>query len=580
MAKTLITRQWRIRLSTALVCSAFGWQANAADQSDYSGYRTFEQIETQLQALAKQHPERLQLQQIGKSAGGKPLYFLSIAAAGKVKPEQRPALFVGANIAGFHHAGSEAAMHLITSLANSSDKKITDLLATRTLYIAPLLNPDAHAALFQTPRQLRSRNAGKIDHDLDGLIAEDDTDDLDGNGIITQMRIADPTGDMIIDPKDPRRMIKADASKGERGTHRVFTEGKDDDKDGLYNEDGVGGIIPDRNFAAGFPVGDTDAGRWPSQAPETQAIMDALLARPNIAMAVVFGPANQLLSAPTGFERITPPGATPAAEANKPEADDLKILTKLADPYKKSLEQKGLDSRRSARQTGKGSFANWLYFHYGVQTIELDVWGAPTAKAASSSNANANTNTNANEKAATPNPERDLLAYLSEHQASAIVAWKKIKLSDGTEVEVGGIDPFAEYAPSMKSLEPALAVHGEQIMDWAGKLGQLTLVEAKIEAKGNDVWLVSAVGALQGEFPSHTKLAARMRNKIPVRLEMRTGKNVSSLTLNRAVTTERLDSSSTIKAEWLVKGSKGSTVDIALWSNQAGRVLRTMTLGE
>lgn len=574
MAKTAITRQWRVTLATTLVCSVFGWQANAADQSDYSGYHTFEQIEAQLQTLAKQHPERLQLHSIGHSAGGKPLYFLSIAAAGKVKPEQRPALFVGANIAGFHHAGSEAAMHLITNLANSTDKKVTDLLATRTLYIAPLLNPDAHAAMFQTPRQLRARNAGKIDHDLDGLIAEDDADDLDGNGIITQMRIKDATGNMMIDPKDPRRMIKADASKGERGTHRVFIEGKDDDKDGLYNEDGAGGIMPDRNFAAGFPVADTDAGRWPSQAPETKAIMDALLARPNIAMAVVFGPANQLLFAPTGFERITPPGATPAAEANKPEAEDLKILASLAEPYKKSLDQAGLDSKRSARQTGKGSFANWLYFHYGVQTIELDVWGAPTVKTATPTPATTS------DKKTPPDPERDLLAYLSEHNPSAIVPWKKIKLDDGTEVEVGGIDPYAEYAPAIKELEPALAVHSEQVLNWAGKLGQLELIETKAEAKGDDVWLVSAVGALQGDFPSHTKLAAKMRNKIPVRLEIHPSKSVKNLTLNPAVIAERLDSSGTIKAEWLVKGSKGSKVDIALWSNQAGRVLRTVTLGE
>lgn len=572
MTKTRVAPQLqlRVKLATALMCSAFAWQAHATDL----GYRTFEQIEAQLQTLAKQHPGRVHLHSIGKSAGGKSLYLLSIAEAGKVKPEHRPALFVGANIAGFHHAGSEAALHLIDTLAKSSDKKITDLLATRTVYIAPVLNPDAHAALFQTPRQLRTKNVGKLDHDLDGLVAEDDANDLDGNGIITQMRIKDATGDMIIDPKDPRRMIKADASKGERGTHRIFIEGKDDDKDGLYNEDAAGGIVPDRNFAAGFPVADSDAGAWPGLASETKAIMDALLARPNIAMAVVFGPANQLLSAPTGFERITPPGATPAAEANKPEADDVKILASLAEAYKKSLDQAGLDSKRSARQTGKGSLANWLYFHYGVQTIELDVWGAPTVKMATPTPATAN------DKKVAPDPERDLLAYLSEHNSTSMVPWKKIKLDDGREVEVGGIDPFAEFAPPIKALEPAIAVHSEQLITWAGKLGQLELVETKVEAKGGDVWLVSAVGALQGDFPSHTKLAAKMRNKIPVRLEMRPGKNVSSLTLNRAATAERLDSSGTIKAEWLVKANQGSTVEIALWSNQAGRVLRTITLGE
>lgn len=550
-----------------------------------SDYRNFETIEKQIQAFAQKHPDRIKVQVIGKSSGGDALYFVQIAGAGKVNPNKRPALFVGANIAGFHHAGSEAAMHLIETLATSKEKKVEDLLASRTIYVAPVLNPDAHNALFATPRQLRAGVDGKLDHDLDGLIAEDGADDLDGNGIITQMRIKDPSGDMMIDPKDPRRMIRADTSKGERGTHRVYIEGKDDDRDGIYNEDGIGGIHPDRNFPAGFPVADTSAGPWPGVLSETKSIMDAVLAHKNIAMAVVFGPANQLLSAPTGFERITPPGATPAAEANKIEADDLKTLASLSEGYKKSLEQAGLDSKRSAKQTGKGSFANWLYFHYGVQTVELDVWGAPSAKAATAENTNSGANPAARptaNPAATgkPDSEKDLLNYLTSNAPESIIAWKAVKLPDGTEVEVGGIAPYAEYAPTTKVLEPALKVHTSQILDWSSKLAQLEILETKVVAQGNDVWKISAVGGVQGELPTHSKLATRMRNKLPVRLEMRPGQGVTTLTLNRAATVERLEPATTIKAEWLVKGSKGSTVDIGLWTNQAGQALTTITLGK
>ncbi len=548
-------------------------------------YRNFETIEKQIQAFSQKHPDRVKVQVIGKSTGGDAIYFVQIAGAGKINPNKRPALFVGANIAGYHHAGSEAAMQLIETLATSKEKKVEDLLANRTIYIAPVLNPDAHNALFATPRQLRAGVDGKLDRDLDGLIAEDGADDLDGNGIITQMRIKDPSGDMMIDPKDPRRMIKADISKGERGTHRVLIEGKDDDKDGIYNEDGVGGIHPDRNFPAGFPVADTNAGPWPGVISETKSIMDAVLAHKNIALAVVFGPANQLLSAPTGFERITPPGATPAAEANKLEADDLKTLAGLGDTYKKSLDQAGLDSKRSAKQTGKGSLANWLYFHYGVQTIELDVWGAPTTKAPTADGATAAANPSArpapaSSPTAKADSEKDLLNYLSTNAPESIVAWKSIKLPDGTEVEVGGLAPYAEYAPSAKTLEPALKVHTNQIIEWGGKLAQLEILETKVTAQGNDVWKISAIGGIQGDLPTHSKLATRMRNKLPVRLEMRPGQGVTALTLNRAATVERLEPATTIKAEWLVKGSKGSTVDVGLWTSQAGQAMTTITLGK
>jgi len=85
---------------------------------------------------------------------------------------------------------------------------------------------------------------------------------------------------------------------------------------------------------------------------------------------------------------------------------------------------------------------------------------------------------------------------------------------------------------------------------------------------------------MQGEFPTHSKLATRMRNKLPVRLEMRPGKGVTALTLNRAATVERLEPASTIKGEWLVKGAAGSTITVGLWTDQAGQALTTITLGK
>jgi hypothetical protein len=567
-------------------------------------YRNVEAVEKELLALSLKYPNRIKVETIGKSAGGRSLYFVQISKEGKVPANKRPALFVGANIAGFHHAGTEAAMNLIETLAASNDQKIDTLLSSKTIYVAPLLNPDAHNAMFAKTRFLRAGNETKIDKDLDGFIAEDGVDDLDGNGVITMMRIKDANGTMLVDPDNPRRMMKADPNKGERGNYRLMQEGKDDDNDGLYNEDGVEGIFPDRNFAAGFPVADAHAGRWPGLSPESKAIMDALVARKNIAMAVVYGPSNQLLTAPKGFERPTPAGAKPSNEANRIEADDLKVLATLGDSYKKSLEQAGLDNKRIGKQTGAGSFANWLYFHYGVQTIELDVWGVPKLKVIAKNNAANTDQTGKPVVGGMPNKdaakdatkeatkdstkdtnkdtdnEKDLYAYIDTNVPEAYTPWKAITLANGEKVEVGGLDPFAEYAPPAQLLAPAIAVHTDQIIALTGKLAQLEIIDTKVVSQGNDVWLITAVGGVQGELATHTKLATRMKNKIPVRLEMKLGKGVSSIVLNRAVVRERLEPAATIKGEWLVKGEKGSTVDIGLWAEQAGQVRTTVTLGK
>jgi len=149
--------------SMSVAALAAGASAASAPLTD--GYHRFSEVEHQLQAWSKEHPE-IQLLTLGKSAGGRPIYAVLIAAPGTapndVPPDERPAVFVGANIAGYHNAGTEAALDLIQRLIErlaGKDAGATALLRERTFYIAPALNPDAHDALFTKPRARRSGNA-------------------------------------------------------------------------------------------------------------------------------------------------------------------------------------------------------------------------------------------------------------------------------------------------------------------------------------------------------------------------------------------------------------------------------------
>lgn len=400
------------------------------------GYVNFASGEQALASLVRSNPTLAKLETIGTSAGGRKLHVITIAAAGKVDPAKRPAVFVGANLVGFHNAGTEAAVAFAAKLiSRKDDSEVKKLLETRTFYIAPMLNPDAHDGLFTGPKYRRSLNAAKLDRDRDGLVGEDGPNDLNGDGRITMMRIPDPAGDWIIDPKDARLMRRPDAMKGEKGTHRLMAEGIDDDKDGLFNEDTAGGYRPDKNFAHAWDDTDPEAGPWPSAAPESKAIMDFFLKHRNVALAFVFGPANNLLEAPRGlrpagggdigsmrvdiprqfanglgldaskqytidevFEvakdsplaRQFPGGLTKEAlaqvlgggPATAPDAEDLRFYANFGEEYKKILDKAGLDTKRSGGQSAGGGLQNWLYYQYSVMAIELDVWGIPKKAAA------------------------------------------------------------------------------------------------------------------------------------------------------------------------------------------------------
>jgi hypothetical protein len=421
-------------LRTAAVAgalSALGGTAAASPATpavSYQDYHSFAKVEHQLQAWGKDHPKEATLLVAGKSAGGRPVYVLRIAGPGQ-DPDQRPAVFVGANIAGYHNAGTEAALDLVqTLLASPAGSSTAKLLATTTFYVGPALNPDAHDAMFTAPRVRRGGNDQKVDHDVDGLAGEDGPDDLNGDGVITRMRIPDPTGAWLPDATDPRVLVKADSLERRAGTYRVEIEGKDDDGDGEYNEDAAEGVWPDRNFPHAFPY-TPDSGPWAGYAPETRALLDFLFAHKNIALAVVYGPANNLLAAPQslggggdlGTQKFKVPpqaakllGFDPAQEytidqvwevaqtlpfvkqngitkeqlaqflgagaATKVDADDQAFLDKLAEGYKERLKKAGLSADRPGAQYGRGGLSPWLYYQYGAMALELDVWGIPKAE--------------------------------------------------------------------------------------------------------------------------------------------------------------------------------------------------------
>ncbi len=382
-------------------------------------------IARKLAEVTKSHPALVTTSTIGSSAGGRPIVVARVAAKGRLDPDSRPAVFVGANMAGWHHLGTEAALDLLDRLTSGSGNA-SGLLDRTTFYIVPILNPDAH------DRSLRNRweaNDEPLDDDRDGLIDEDGPDDMDGDGRITWLRIEDPAGSYMADPKDERMLIAADSTKGEKGRYLLETEGFDNDGDGKWNEDGPGGIVLDRSFAHAFPYGHPESGPWAGYSSEARAVMDFLLAHRNIALAVTFGPGNSLLEPPKGFGKTgdlgtlkfkVPEGIAGwigvdpeeeytgdqiwdivkdlgfvkrneftkeqvlqfigAGPATSPDKKDLDYLDALAKDYKKRMKDAKIPTDRPTENYRGGGFTPWLYYQYGVLPIELDLYRIPNPK--------------------------------------------------------------------------------------------------------------------------------------------------------------------------------------------------------
>ena len=403
--------------------------AAQADNLTFDTYHRPEDVNSILRSWNSRYPQLTALIQIGKSFEETDLLALRIAAdsSESLKPDTRPAVFVTANMEGYHLVGTEAALFLAEKLLtkHGSDEYITQLLSNITVYIAPMLNPDATQEYFARIRYQRIRNSVPSDEDLDDRVDEDGYDDLNRDGMITKMRVKDPEGKWIPDPSEPRLMRLADPKKGESGIYKIYSEGLDNDEDGLYNEDPPGGIELNRNFPHDFEYYIKTAGLWPVSAPEVRALFDFLGAHPNISMVLNFSTENTFLNlqqtgqAQASADRFKVPepyatflGLDPNKEYGMQElidilkgmnigggieineslvammlglgpamsidSQDMPIIQAIQKEYKNALKEAQLeDLEKRAKGVGKGSFIAYCYYQLGVPVFSSHLWSIP-----------------------------------------------------------------------------------------------------------------------------------------------------------------------------------------------------------
>lgn len=327
--------------------------------------RNYEQLTASLRQLAADAGPNSQLASLGKTAGGREVWVLRLAAAGEQPPEQRLAVLIVGSIDAEHPASSEIATRvaeqLVAAHRDEPESELGRLLAQRTFFVLPRVNVDGVETYFEPVRRENRLNARPVDEDRDGLVNEDGPNDLDGNGLITVMRVPDPAGEWMPDPDEPRLLRRADPSKGERGLYTLHLEGIDNDNDGLINEDGPGGIDSGRNWPHLFESGVTAAGIHALSAVETRALTDFVLANRNIAAAIVYGRHDTVARPPQGKDR----DATGRAYRDL-HPDDHALYRHISEHYKTLGERNAVTGARP-----HGALYAWLYSQQGIPTFAL-----------------------------------------------------------------------------------------------------------------------------------------------------------------------------------------------------------------
>ncbi|WP_194776352.1 M14 family metallopeptidase [Pararhodonellum marinum] len=256
----------------------------------WNRYYTYAGVTDIVQKIAKAHPDLARVESIGKSYEGRDIWLLTISDFKTGNPDQKPAMYIDGNIHSNEIQGTEFSLYTawyLTEMFQDNDF-IKELLADKTFYIAPTINPDARDNFIKEPNTPHSPRSGMIvlDNDGDGEAGEDGFDDLNGDGHITFMIRKSPTGRYIKDPLDPRKLIQVEPEQ--KGEYEMLGyEGIDRDGDGKVNEDGIGYYDPNRDWGWKWQPDYVQRGayKYPFSLPENRAVMEFVMKHPNIAGA-------------------------------------------------------------------------------------------------------------------------------------------------------------------------------------------------------------------------------------------------------------------------------------------------------
>jgi len=525
------------------------------------GFIDHQGTEQLLKQLNREYSNLTRLTTIAKTPGDRDIRVLTI---GKGDMDNHPGLAVVSGVDGRYISGPALVTKFAESLLKeSSTDSISNLLDSITFYVIPNLSPDATEQYFRLLKYERNMNDRMTDEDRDGRIDEDPFEDLNGDSLITLVRIKDPTGNWIPHPDDDRIMVRADKKKGEKGAYIVITEGVDNDLDGRFNEDGAGGICFNQNMTFRFDHFKAGSGEFPVSEPECRGFLDFLYRQWNIYCVYTFGPSDNL-SKPFPYIESD---ATANVICGMQEKDVL-LNTLVSDRYNNLTGKK----KHNELTLFNGGFLQWAYFHYGRQSFGTPGFYIPEIKINGDS-------TGSGDPEEEFNLEINFLKWAdSIYTEPYFVNWETIEHPDfpGREAEVGGIIPYRMINPPEKMLDSLAEIHNGFIIWLASLRPGIRILNMESTDLGNHLYRLEMDVYNPGIFPAMSGIGEKTRwvKKPKVTLicsneqEILGGKKIELL--------DQLDGDSGDHLSWLVRGR--GQVSLEVGSPQTGFSTYTIDL--
>ena len=522
-------------------------------------------LQLALARLATEHPALVTLLPVGLSRAGRRIEALRIAA-GDLTPG-RPALLLVANVDGPWVWTSGLALDHARELASryAADARVKALLDTTTVYVIPRVDVDAAEARFVAPLFEEVASGPGVDDDRDGRQGEDPPADIDGDGRILWMRVFDAEGEYMPDPLDSRATIKADRSKGQRGTCKLVREGRDADKDGQVSEDQALDTILNRNFPQSWVEHGTNSGRFATDESGARALCEFVLLHKDIALVLTYGTLDNVVEkskteAKEPRVSASPSGGVPAADAA--------LYTELGKRFAalgRGVKGDGQDA---------GTFQAWAQAQRGLWTVNVQPWSMPLEDNAAKKEGDDSTPDKKTGDSEKPSDEIKRLHWVDAHSESARFApWKAFTHPELGQVEIGGWVTYALIEPPAVDRNEIADKNFAFFVELSSFLPRVKLTNTTAKDLGAGLWDVKCVLENDALLPLESALARRARIVRPARvtLALPQGAQLQAGTIQALVT--ELDGSGGRKEfNWLVRGKEPSAIRVLVDTDHAGAI--------
>ncbi len=549
---------------------------------------TFAETAVYLAAVSKAYPEITRLHTIGKSFLGKDLLVLEITNRKTGEAARKPAYWIDGNLHAGEVFGGEATLHTIHTLVtgHGTDATVTRIVDTYAFYIMPKLNPDGADHYITKPDGMRSV-VRPFDEDGDGRLDEDPPNDLNGDGYVTMMRVADPNGPMRTSPEDPRLMIAAAQGTDPaawKGQWRVYTEGIDDDGDGQFNEDGAGGIDINRNFPELWlpPPISFNPGAYPLSEPESRAVADYMMGLRNLSGSINYHMSGNVAVHPPSTLRVDP---LTGAEV-QPSFSDQQVYRRfgakaieLNDTAKVQVFKVSGSSPATSHGMIWGTLIDWAYYQLGIFSWIFEVGVLPGAK----------------ELFPSRGRDIDQLRWSDENYGGKLfIPWQPYDHPQLGKVEIGGFLGKV-YDPRYKTYTNVMMLPGPQYerqlvnhTKWHLYLiSQAPLVRvSNLSATGGEHGYFTVAADISNEGPLPTNvteqaLTANLAKPVLARLSVTGGTLVNQPAIVRLghLAGQGNASRSSGRATWVVRAGAGTpTVTVEAISEKGGTHARAVSV--